>query len=489
MYTKPGGPKWVFSYRGGWHSEVLLPYNKDFVPLADGYLLFGTGNTGEGIPLFYDLKGKPKAASPVGGARFSGTTYRVGTKTYVVLLKGWRPEQQILYDATSGQLVKKARGDVVGPDVGPDVFAYDAASQTGWTLEDSGKPPFALRLHRFVGGKRETLVTLPTESASRPDFIRDAQGRWWWIGYDKTSGTGAHTESLRWGVIRLSGTDTHLYPTKPFRSGFAGFLFYGASKRIWLCDAGGWSVWDASADRFVPGEPWEEFAFAFGPWTLSLVADRGDLCPLPAVGQRQEVRSLRRKQGGSWAPMANPFGSDELIGAPGMVRGNRMLASTHRTGVLEYDVTNDRWVRLYPESGYDAFFDAAGRRMLVCDTRILAFDGDPFDGPSGNAAAAQEIADFDKLLQRMDDDKWRVREQATAEMEKIARKHVQWLRAALDHPQTSLEVQWRIRRILRSTGLDKAPLQTPKSLFDQMHRRPEVKSVPLPATPGAAAGD
>ncbi len=583
----PGRPAPVYWYARSWHMGVTLPSSGGFLPLADGYLLYGTGSRGEGVPIFYDLQGKPKSASPVGGASFFRRTYRVGNKTYAVFLKGMNIEQQILYDATSGRLVEKARGDTVGPDLigkgfltgtqtlrkgyfrklqitlpdgsvietpllrgimsrprlcrdanghvwlnayrwngkrwdlvvprehhfplgntrkamsprlvrlddkgrtwiekpkaaapSPDVFAFDSASKTGWTLERFDKPPYMLRLHRFADGKRKTLVTFPTPSPYRPDFIRDEQGQWWWMGYNKATATRRVSGPRYEGVVRLSGVDAHFYPTRRRpNSGFPGYLFYGASKRIWLCDADGWSFWDASTDKFVPGEPWKEFAFAFGPWTLSLVASRGDLRPLPALGQPHNVSSLRRKKGDAWPYLADPFGRGELLGTAGMIWKDRMLVRSRHAGILEYDVTRDRWVLLHSWPRFDAFFDPVGRRMLVCDEYILSYDGDPFGDPLA-AAAAKEIAEFRKLLKLMDDRRWLVREQATQEMKKVVQKHAQRLRAALRGAQISEEVRARIKWVLRETGLDKdTPPKPGKSLFYQMHPLPELKSVPLP---------
>lgn len=583
----PGRPAPVYRYARNWQVGVTLPSSRGLLPLADGYLLYGTGPRGEGIPIFYDFAAKPKSATPVGGASFFRTTYRVGDRTYAVFLKGMATtEWQILYDATSGRLVEKARGDAVGPDLAgkgflsgsktprrayfqkveitlpdgsviespllpgmsrprlcrdanghvwlnayrwngkrwdlvvprehhfplgnirkamfprlarlddkgqtwigkskasglsPHVFAFDSASKTGWTLERFDKPPYMLHLHRFADGKRKTLVTLPTRSPYRPDFIRDEQGQWWWMGYNKATATRPVSGPRYRGVVRLSGADAHFYPTKRrVNSGFPGYLFYGASKRIWLCDADGWSFWDASADKFVPGEPWKEFAFALGPWTLSLVASRGDVRPLPAFGQRQEVSSLRRKKGDSWVPLADPFGRAELLGTSGMIRKDRMLVRSRDAGILEYDATRDRWVLLHSWAGFDAFFDPAGRRMLVCDEHILSYDGDPFGAPVA-AATAKEIAEFRELLKLMDDRRWRVREQATQKMKKVVRRHAERLRAALRGVQISEEVRARIKWVLREAGLDEdLPSRLGKSLFDQMHPLPELKSVPPP---------
>ena len=580
----PGRPVPVYRYARNWQVGVTLPYCRGLLPLADGYLLYGTGPGGQGMPIFCDLQGKPKPATPIGRASFFRRTYRVGDKTYAVFLKGMDIEQQILYDVTSGRLVEKARADTVGPDLAgkgflsgtktprrayyqkvkitlpdgstiespllpnmsrprlcrdanghvwlnayrwngkrwdlvvprehhfpprntraaifprlvrlddkgqawiekskasglsPHVFAFDSASKTGWTLERFDKLPFMLHLHRFADGKRKTLVTLPTRSGYRPDFIRDAQGQWWWMGYNRATAARSISGPRYRGVVRLSGLDAHFYPTTRFQSGFPGFLFYGASKRIWLCDGSGWSFWDPSGDKFVPGEPWKEFAFPFGSWTLSLVASRGDLRPLPASGQQQEVSSLRRKKGDSWVPLADPFGRGELLGTTGMIWKDRMLVRSRNAGVLEYDATGDRWVLLHSWGrSYDVFFDPAGRRMMASFDHILSYDGDPFAPP---VAAAKEIAKFRKLLKQMDDRIWRVREQATQEMKKVAPRHAERLRAALRGMQISEEVRARIKWVLRETGLNKdlQPLLG-KSLFDQMHPQRELKSVPVP---------
>lgn len=598
----PGMPGRIFEWTGEWTPGVTLPSNSAFVPVADGYLLFGTGNAGVGIPICYDLEGKPRSASPVGGAQhYDDRWYRVGSKTYVVLLRTKeREEEQILYDATSGKLAEEARGFVVGPDLAgkgvlfgrvvvregnlrqlkitlpegtvietplvslgrcglfrdvnghvwlnarrwdgrkwelvvprehhfplpnyraamyghlaaldpsgrcwveapapagrpANVIAFEPTTETAWTLDNAGPPPFKLHLRRRTGDAWQTLHTVPTFSPYHPDFILDGQGQWWWMGYDpKVAATRPASGPIYPGVLRLAGDKAHFYPTRHFTSGFSGYLFHGPSKSIWLCDADGWASWDPKADKFIVGEPWEEFAFAFGPWTLSLVG-QGSQGGLPATGQRGNVRTLRRKEGGTWRPLPDPFGQGELDGVPGMVRQDRMLVSSRQLGVLEYDVTRDRWELLHSYSEYDGFFDAAGRRLLACDNNILGFDADPFGDTAVDPATAREQAEFSELLKLIDSDQWRVRDQATQEMKKRARTHVERLRAALKGQRISLEVRLRIEAVLEETGLKPDLQQLKRSLFDRMHPPPpERQSVPMPSrrtrgdpTPGRDAG-
>jgi len=584
---RPGRIMECMEHGDGWVSGVVIPSCKYFLPLANGYLLFGTGNTGEGIPIFYNLEGKAKSATPVGGAQHYGSpTYRVGERTYIVLWKDRSAtcDEQILYDATTGSLIEKARGDVVGPDlagngflsgrvtghqaytrkftitlpdgttvdtpfistgrpalcrdanghvwlnafrwdgkkwelvvprehhfltngrfpclaaqlatldrdgrnwslqsakgVPPDLFAFDPNSKTGWSLEASGKFPRTLRIERVVDGQRETLHESKTFSPYKPRLILDADGQWWWIGYEQASVAARTTQPsgrvLR-GIIRLSGTQEHFYRTKPLTSGYAGQLFYGRSRKVWLRDGAGWSYWDAKSDKFVAGEPWKEYAFQAGPLTLSMVASRGPHSPLPAS---KLLCGLRRKQGGKWVPMLDPLGKGKIFGVSRMAWKDRILVTSRELGVLEYDAANDRWALLHSNTGLTAFFDAAGRRILAGYTYVLAYDGDPFGEAAPGGDDIRELEEFRDLLARMDNDSWRIRERATADMLKSVHKHASRLRRAISARQVSLEVRVRLQRVLEESGLDEVSKpKLPTSLFDRMHPPSEIKTVPMP---------
>lgn len=590
----PGRPGRIMEYRDEWTPGVMIPSCRNFLPLANGYLLFGTGNTGEGIPIFYDLEGKASAASPVGGAqRDESQTYRVGERTYIVLTKsrGNTREEQILYDATTGSLVEKARGDAVGPDLAgkgllsgrvtdspgrgrkftialpdgttvetpliavgrpalcrdanghvwlnafrwdgrkwelvvprehhfltggqfpsiaaqvatldregrnwsiksveglpPHIFAFDPNSKTGWSLDSSDQSPRTLRLERVVDGRRETLHESKTFSPYPPALILDAEGQWWWIGYEQAAVAARTTQPagiiLR-GVVRLAGAKEYFYRTKPSTSGDEGQLFYGRSRKIWLHDAAGWSCWDAKSDTFVAGEPWDEFAFQAGPLTLSIVAQRGPHSTLPVSSMQA---GLRRKEGGKWVPMLDPLGKGEIFGVLGMAWKDRIVVTSRNLGVLEYDAVNDRWALLHSHTGFTAFFDAGGRRILVNDYYVLAYDGDTFGAPALGGDDKKELEEFRDLLARMDNDSWRIRDQATADLLKSARKHESRIRAALKARQVSLEVQARLQRVLEESGLDDKAIIDGKpdlgtSLFDRMHPPSEIKTVPRLTSP------
>jgi len=242
-----------------------------------------------------------------------------------------------------------------------------------------------------------------------------------WIGYDPPR-AGADGRRPVPGVIRLSGTREHVYRTEPFANGYAGLLFHGQSGKIWLNDATGWSYWDARSDRFLAGEPWEDFAIRAGPLMLSMACGRGQA---GAPTARELQSGLRRKEGEKWVAMLDPLGKAEVFGAAAMAWKDRILLTSRQLGVLEYDISNDRWALLHSYGGFTAFFDAAGRRILAGDEYVLAYLGDPFRPAPGEEA---DVEEFDNLLARMEDESFRVREQATAEMIRLARKHAVRLR-------------------------------------------------------------
>jgi len=334
-----------------------------------------------------------------------------------------------------------------GPDLSDDVFGYHRPSRTGWTLKEATKEekrknklPFRLRQVRLDGDKREVLFVYPTGSPYRPHFVRTENGEWWWVG--------SISRGCEFRRLTSAGVRTYPATMKDNRPE----VFLSRKGTVWGYDDNGWARFDPKQDKFIHAEPWDEFSFRFGPWTLAMVGGR--------------TRRIYRKENGQWHPLVNPFGPGTLQGTRQMIRKDRMLVSCNNLGVLEYDITNDRWVLLHDNSSFHARFDTQGRRLLVNDSGfILALVGDPFK-PAGKADV-KEMARFSELLKLMDSDKWRVRDKASTEMKKIAKTMRRRLEAALKRADLSLEVRSRVKYILRETG--SAEKVKMVSLFEKMH--------------------
>ena len=166
----------------------------------------------------------------------------------------------------------------------------------------------------------------------------------------------------------------------------------------------------------------------------------------------------------------NPFGGKCLCGTPQLVHGDRMIAFCPGMGIVEYDATHDRWVRLHSRIvnqyvSNSARFDKHGRRFLTVGG-LLHYDSDPFAPP--DAAERTRRRQFDLLLKRLDADQWRDRDAAMAELTKRLAEFRPWLVTAM-YRRLSPEVRNRVKLVLESR---KVSVPVGLALFDRMRMLP-----------------
>ena len=387
----------------------------------------------------------------------------------------------------------------VRPRLPFDVIAYNPTTRCGWLRQPCSA--FAkqrtFELVRFdAQGRRQVLhrIILGRDDG-RPRF-QDGRGDWWIAGvWCKTF--------LRW-----DGTDPHRYQTGV--PGAFGCNLAKGRARLFLSPEGNvwgyfhdrsWRRYDPEADKFVLAEPFDEFAFRFGPWTLAVIGDHWQSFhddPYSHVGR------VFRKQRGRWRAMPLPIRDGLEINSPDfpvwgnryMVRGDRMIVSCD-LGTFEYDCRSGQWARLHHGDKYLAGFDSRGRRILVgYGECIYVFDGDPFTHPAAicktlrdahSSGGSDQEKEFERLLRLMDDSKWKVREQATEQMKALCLKVPMLLQRAVANSSLSLEVHCRLEGVLRGLDLKTRRRDSltvlrkamPASLLEQMHPQLTEASRPV----------
>ena len=355
-----------------------------------------------------------------------------------------------------------------------DAWSYDPATGR-WTDLRKGLAPVYCRMdpktrevwvHRRVQGRQVMRLVKVRDPKTEPVVLRtvanlpyvlgsvnfkDPWGQWWGTGRIKARRLG---ERERFIAFRIDEEDRrHLYDVE---RGMAG----GYRPQIQLSPRGAVWVWsqttcrryDATKDAFVQGQPWDDFAFKFGPWELSLAG------PISSGGQK-----LCRKVNGRWQPLTSPFGTGRLLGSPAMIRGDRMLLSAPPLGVLEYDAKNDRWIVLHADGSFKAGFTSQGCRVLAGKSCTLLLEGDPFVAPPDVSKESEALS---QLLKLMDSDRWRQREDATQKLKKLYPKVRERLIHAAEDKSLSLEVRVRILSVLGD--MSGSTIRLP-SLLRRMH--------------------
>ncbi|MCP4376315.1 MAG: hypothetical protein GY794_09095 [bacterium] len=335
---------------------------------------------------------------------------------------------------------------------------FDPTTQTAWWHRRvDGKEQW--QLIKFDGAKRKVLRTVAhIGGACSGASCKDSAGNYWDAGRNGN----------KYYAIRFDPQGkVHTYPSKPgIDGGLRPQIQCSPKGNAWLWNKDGASRYDPKLDKFVIAEPWEDFAFRFGPWRLSMAGEISS-----CSGQK-----IRRFEQGVWKSLSNPFGGGVMWGNRNMIWRDRILLSAQNVGVLEYDAKDDRWAILHESPAFKACFDAKGRRILVNVAGLLMFDGDPL-APSGIAARdddndnKKDSAVFSKLLKLMDDDSWRVRDTATNKLKKLYPTMRRRLKAAAKRKELPLEVKIRIKMILEESG-DTGPIKMP-GLFERMH--PSIK--------------
>jgi len=326
----------------------------------------------------------------------------------------------------------------------PRFGGYVPAEGLAWrATSESGKGELILTRQSEAG--REVLRRVPYDKYMGKPQFRTPDGDWWWVAY----GRG---EKPR--VRRLTDEGIRDYPG-------AGYSLYLTPRgQLWWENIPGgrcpddnqYARYDPASDSFVADKPWQECAFTLGPLKLSY---------LPS----DNASHLWRETGSGWAPFRTPFSRQGVWVVAGCTHGDRILMTLGEIGVLEYDAARDRWARL-TESWNRARFDRLGRRVLY-GRSLLVYDGDPF-ADAAPAEADRIEAEFARLLKRMDDDQWKVRDEATRELANNMAKFGRLVVAAADDASLSAEVRARLQSILPPAGTQFFP-QPPPDLLRTMH--------------------
>jgi hypothetical protein len=324
--------------------------------------------------------------------------------------------------------------------------AYDPETREAWwsTTVDNRQ---VRQLVKLEGNKIHPLRNIP-----EPDFLggftfKDSAGRWW--------GAGRMSNAETFFACRLDANDDMIrkYPcARGIDGGYRPQVQFSPNGRVWIWTEKASLRYDETKDEFIECEPWDDFAFAFGPWQLSMAG------PVSSFGQ-----AVYRKEGETWRPMPEPFGDSSLRGTPGMIRSDRMLISGS-CGVLEYGVKTDRWALLHEYGGFRAAFTPTGQRVLVNRYCVLLYDGDPME--PANRQAEKEMAGTNELLKLLDNQSWRVREDATQKLKKLYPAVANRLAAAAKDPSLSEEARLRIGEVLQENKSGALPMN---SLFRSMH--------------------
>lgn len=337
------------------------------------------------------------------------------------------------------------------PQVPAAVAAYDLKTRRGWLRKNPNeysKPAIWEQFEFAQDGSKKLLQTVtiePSRSIPPAPTFEDSKGNWW-FGSDR-----------RW-----DGKNFHLYDdgsaartVSSYEQGNP-FLFLSTKGTIWMCQVRHtWKRYDRDADAFVEDSPFGEYATTVGEKTFAAIGRQADYQDSAPCG------IVYAKGTAGWERFTSPFADTEpghtwRFGSANFwasltrgARDNRMLLSTGE-GVLEWDVKADRWAYLTPYSGDVAIFDEKGRVVCAGMDRIIMYEGDPFE--KGKPSGGDLQARMDQLLNEMDDNSWRIRQLATADMSNLFRKNPavvrKYLSAKLADAKPSLEVEARVKTVL-----------------------------------------
>ncbi len=315
-----------------------------------------------------------------------------------------------------------------------DVKCYDSKTRRAWIITAWEKGE--LQYVQFdETGRAKVLRRFPFEQYWGMPSFRTKGGDWW----------GSCHKDGRSGVFRIAPNGkVHVYPLKD-----ASGVHVSPKGTIWMRTDKSEHRYNPKTDKFEDnvGLPWDDFAFRIGRYHLSIIPAGIGCCSL-----------VKQKINGRW----ENFRIDDkrrylTYAGPYFRHGDRLLVWMSVLGVMEYDGTKDRWIRLQNRY-FHIGFDLKGRRILA-NNIILVYDGDPFESPlaARNKTSASEAALFNKLLKLMDDDNWRVREKATTRMKELSCIMCKRILAARDNENLSLEVRLRIKSIFPKNGMSLLP--------------------------------
>ncbi len=387
------------------------------------------------------------------------------------LLHGWDAMDPARFSLEAGPGGSLAWRNLF-PDVPPTASGFDPKDRTGWLFVEQGQKR-ELQFIRFVAdGPQAVLRSVPAGRFNYSPTHRTPDGEWWWLDFREPAADSLQVwRLLPDGELKMYSSG-HSLPLsargRPAKS--VPELFLSPAGHLWLWHADNYFArYDATADKLVRAQPWDEFAFQFAGRTLSMVPSSNQYSIRPP----RLIGVVYEKRDDVWQPLPGPDDSP-LYARPGFTHGHRMLVySSTGSGLFEYDATYDKWLLLYRRYAFiAASFDPAGRRLLAGSSFVLALDGDPFAIDIGAVVAARNAAaNPDDLLRRLDDRDFAVRERASAELKKIAPTMVDWMRMIAADPDQPPEVRARVREAL--SGLPPPPASSkpepPPSLYDLMH--------------------
>ncbi len=371
-------------------------------------------------------------------------------------------EGDMLAAMESGRLVFDETMDTwvdARPEIPINVVGYDAARRTGWLQRNAltTQAPAVWDQFQFAAdGSRKLLrkIEAGPKDKTFPTVAFETSDGQVWLGGD-----------FRWDGNVMHDYDNGHRGVRSQKEGMAR-LVKDANGAVWMYHTDrSWRKFNPAKDAFEPAEPFDSFAFKFGQTDMAIVGlpvDRSwDWC--------SHLGMIYRKGTAGWEPLLNPFIGDEyvtrgqefgkapLLGVGGKcVWKSRMLVSCY-LGVFEWDSQSDRWAYLAPQKCPWAFYDAAGRRVIVMGRagHILRYEGDPFAQVAASGPARNLEARILQLLKGMDDDAWPVREEATREAINLIRKDAKEVAAILRQPKLtrtfSAELAARVELVLKET--------------------------------------
>jgi hypothetical protein len=392
-----------------------------------------------------------------GAHRYDGRQW-----TAITPPRGFDFHDDIRAGLASGRLRYDAQKDNwvdAWPHLPKHAYAYDPDQRTAWVAVERTRQNWLLQHIRFnVDRTQQTLAEInitPTARSFPIPRFQDAAGNWWFGSQWRWDGKEIHRYDDGW-CGRTSGEEGQPYLTQARD----GSVWRYHTERLW-------QRFDHHTNRFENANPFKHFALNFAGKKYAIPGsalahwndERGDVGRL-FEGEDGWLRAFLPIVPEGSLKRGNTFFEPGLFAVPGRsIRGDRMIVSC-RLGVFEWDGTNDKWAYLLPFDDYAAYYDDAGRRVMVSkphEGQIFIHTGKVFfqGQPIANHALLPAI---DALIPAMNDDAWAVREQATAKLTNLARKDEHSVVAILTEKlkgDLPPEVGIRFRVVIRKLTVDK----------------------------------
>jgi hypothetical protein len=334
-----------------------------------------------------------------------------------------------------------------------NIWAYDAKTKRGFR-EVERQEKWMLQEIEYASPGWKVIREVDVTGYRGVPRLRDKNGDWWWLARDKRG---------RMPVLRLTKKGLKVYrPKYPLGGNGPRTMSLSPDGQILLWDWVYWQRFDYDKDEFVSlsgKTPLDEFAFTFGPWTLSRVGETGEFAGEVFV-----------KKDKVWKPFRMPGTINDKYGRSTgtrhMIHGRRMLLhwSGDNPGIYEYDLDRGRWECLLSGACLDAGYDAYGRIIIVTQCGVLVFVRHP--------SIAVKLPDdelrqrFGDVINKMDSSDFRERETASADALAMGNRIAPQIDEVLRLKKRSVEVQTRLKEVLDKV-CPKSDLLKP--LFREMH--------------------